>query len=104
VARIRRNVKTVKSRTPKKKSRKLSAAAPSSTDARAELFKDGAIDPRTAARTYGGSEALYRKAMDHGRIPYSRIGTKRLIPKRALLAFLERHLVPARDPDDKPAA
>jgi excisionase family DNA binding protein len=36
--------------------------------------------------------------MDDGRLPYTRIGTKRLIPRRALLEFLQRNLVPARDP------
>lgn len=80
---------------PKVRAKRLSvvpAALPASS-----IFEDGAIGPRDAARLYGGSESLYRKAMDDGRLPYTRIGMKRLIPKRALLDFFERHLVQARD-------
>jgi excisionase family DNA binding protein len=62
----------------------------------AAILADGALSPSTAAALYGGSEALYRKACDDGRLPFTRLGKKRLIPRRALIEFLAKNMVPAR--------
>lgn len=60
------------------------------------VFQGGALDPAGAAREFGGSRSFWRRLMDDGTLPYSRAGSKRLIPRDAIVAHLESKLVPAK--------
>lgn len=82
-------------RIPKRKNAaRLSAVEKSPADS---IWSEGAVDATTLAREVGCSQALIRKAMDDGRLSFSRIGRKRLLPRKAVREYLDRNLVPARD-------
>lgn len=53
-----------------------------------DLYADGAVSVEAAALFVGLSRASIYKLMDRGELPYSKLGTRRLIPKRALVELL----------------
>jgi excisionase family DNA binding protein len=62
---------------------------------RAETFSDGAVTVAEAVRFSGvGRSQLYR-LMTRGELPFAKVGARRLIPRRGLIALLAN---PA-DPD-----
>jgi excisionase family DNA binding protein len=47
------------------------------------------------AKTGYGSKAMVYRLMAHGKLSYTRLGGRRLIPESALVELLERNWVPA---------
>jgi excisionase family DNA binding protein len=60
-----------------------------------ELFADGSVEANRIKAEYGFSRAMAYKLMANGKLPFTRIGRKRLIPRRAIAAILAAGLVNA---------
>lgn len=56
------------------------------------LVAEGATGPAEAARFLGICRSKLYQEMDAGRIPYLKVGTRRLIPKAALRRYLAERL------------
>lgn len=65
-----------------------------------DLLADGAISVPDACEFAGLSRTELYRQMDRGTLPYTKIGRRRLIPRRALVAMLAPGLVnpPATQP------
>lgn len=64
-----------------------------------DLLEHGCVNINEAVRITGlGRSVLYQR-MDAGEIRYVKVGRRRLVPRLALKAFLERHLVEAAEPE-----
>jgi excisionase family DNA binding protein len=61
-----------------------------------EMLAEGALGMEEARRFSGMGRTFLYAAMDRGDLPYTKVGRRRLIPRRALIAFLARNLT-ARD-------
>lgn len=57
-----------------------------------ELLRDGTLDIRRAAEFSGLSRSKLYQDMEAGRLPFLKVGRRRLIPKRGLLTYLARSL------------
>jgi hypothetical protein len=58
-----------------------------------DLYAEGVHDVKTAQRFLGLSRASLYTLMGNGRLPYSLVGGKRLLPVRGLKRFLAAHAV-----------
>jgi hypothetical protein len=58
-----------------------------------EMFADGGVSVATAVREYGLSRSVLYALMGGGQLPYSQIGRKRILARRALAALLARSVV-----------
>lgn len=58
-----------------------------------EVFADGALTVAAAVGFSGIGRTRLYELMDAGDLPFCRVGTRRLIPRRALAALLARHAV-----------
>jgi excisionase family DNA binding protein len=54
----------------------------------ADVWGDGALTVGRAVEVYGLGRTVLYAMMAEGRLPYSKVGTRRLIPRRALVALL----------------
>ncbi|MFO0848374.1 MAG: hypothetical protein U0871_07445 [Gemmataceae bacterium] len=64
-----------------------------------EIFSDGAVDVRAASEFTGWGRTSLYAAMADGRLPFVRLGKRRLVPRRALVELLRANVVqspPAR--------
>lgn len=59
---------------------------------RTGLTEDGTLGVRAACAFTGLSRSKLYGLMEQGRLPYAKCDRRRLIPKRALVAFLAAHL------------
>lgn len=55
---------------------------------RAELFGDGAMTVEKASESSGIGRTTLYQLMTQGELPYSKVGVRRLIPRRALVELL----------------
>jgi excisionase family DNA binding protein len=60
---------------------------------REELAADGAVSVAEAHAFVGLSESQFYVLMDRGEIPFVKSGRRRLVPKRALVEYLAKHMV-----------
>ena len=60
---------------------------------REQIMSEGCISVADAVRYAGISRTALYAAMGDGEIPYVKVGSRRLVPKQALEAFLMRRLV-----------
>jgi excisionase family DNA binding protein len=58
------------------------------THSRAELFSDGVLQVAAAVEFCGLGRTQLYSLMSAGKLPYSQVGTRRLIPRRALVDLL----------------
>lgn len=58
-----------------------------------ELFEGGAVDVAGATEEFSVSRSVLYELMQSGRLPYSQIGRKRLIARRALAELLARTVI-----------
>ena len=66
---------------------------PDDSERRRALMADGAVSVVEAAKFLGASRTFLYMLMKEGRIPWARAGRKRVIPRRALVAYLSEQLV-----------
>jgi hypothetical protein len=59
----------------------------------AEMFEHGGVSVATAVREYGLSRSVLYALMGSGELPYSQIGRKRIIARKALAGLLGRSVV-----------
>jgi excisionase family DNA binding protein len=57
-----------------------------------EVFADGALTVTAAAQFSGIGRSRLYELMTTGDLPFCQVGTRRLIPRRALAALLARHI------------
>lgn len=57
-----------------------------------ELMSDGALGIEDAQRFCGLGRTVLYALMTEGKLPYTKVGARRLIPKRALVALLSRNV------------
>ena len=57
-----------------------------------ELVRDGAFGVAEAQRFSGLGRTKLYELMEQGRLPFSKVGTRRLIPKNALVRILAEGL------------
>lgn len=58
-----------------------------------EMFADGGVSVATAVREYGISRSVLYTLMGSGQLPYSQIGRKRILARKALADLLARSVV-----------
>jgi excisionase family DNA binding protein len=66
-------------------------------DAYRALLADGVMRPREAWTFLGVSRSQLYRLFAEGLLPYVSYGRARRVPRRALIEFAARHMVPARD-------
>lgn len=64
---------------------------------REELVQDGLVDVAGAEQFTGIRKSLLYRLMGEGSLPYTKIGRRRLIPRRALVQLAARELRGPRD-------
>ena len=64
-------------------------------DANVDLVSDGCLSLKEAARISQLSRAYLYQLMRGGKLLYLKVGSRRLIPRRALLDFLAGHVANA---------
>jgi excisionase family DNA binding protein len=69
---------------------RITDAAP--PDRRAELATDGTMSVAEAVAFSGVSQSELYATMDRGELPFVKWGRRRLIPRRALVELLARHM------------
>jgi excisionase family DNA binding protein len=69
------------------------APEPDAAARRRALAADGALSVVEAARFIGASRTFVYGEMTTGRLPFARVGRKRVIPRAALVAYLSERLV-----------
>lgn len=67
-----------------------------------ELLEDGALPINDAVEWSGVSRSKLYIAMTEGKLPYIKLGKRRLIPRRALRDYLARRLVDSSEGPSKP--
>jgi excisionase family DNA binding protein len=60
------------------------------------LFDQGTMSIGEAAKFMGTSTDTVYRLLRNGKLPYTRVGTDRKIPRAALVYYLEQGHVPAR--------
>jgi excisionase family DNA binding protein len=60
---------------------------------RTELARDGAYSVPEAVEFSGLGRTTLYGLMETGILPYAKVGRRRLIPRRALVELIEKHLV-----------
>jgi hypothetical protein len=62
-----------------------------------DIWRDGAVTVDGGKKEYGVSRSRLYDLMGKGELPYSQIGAKRYIPRRALARLLARGMVGGTD-------
>jgi len=62
------------------------------TDSKPSLFEEGAMTVRQAVAFSGISRSGLYELMSNGKLPWTNVGSRRLIPKSSLLTLLEESL------------
>lgn len=62
-------------------------------DVRADLMADGSMSVRQASEFSGIPKSTLYEVMDAGRLAYAKAGRRRLIPRKALVAYLAAAVV-----------
>ncbi|WP_439631412.1 helix-turn-helix domain-containing protein [Gemmata sp.] len=67
--------------------------AATSPDGKADLFEKGAVTIEGATTEYGLGRSVLYGLMTSGRLPYSQVNRRRLIPREALRRLLAEGMV-----------
>lgn len=57
------------------------------------LFEGGSVGVKAAEREYGISRSKLYELMQSGHLPYSQLGRRRVIPRRAIAELMARYAV-----------
>jgi excisionase family DNA binding protein len=73
--------------------RNRAAPEPDGAERRRAVARDGAVSVISAAKFVGAGRTFIYHEMRAGRLPFARIGRKRVIPLAALRSYLEARIV-----------